>query len=364
MVNVLPEAPSFGTQFARSLGAGFSQEVAQSSEQIQKLAFQKAIQKRQSESFKKQTGIDISAFSPQGQEEFVKQFAKAQAKEQLIKSIVPDVSKNSSGISGQATGEKTDTGLDFADLSSQQRTKLGLIDPNLGRQAVEEEKLSFKKQVHQKADIDKSYDTHKDFIDSTTSSYKSFETEMKPRMLQMQKLNSEELIKPSSAAFLEKMGIPLGVLENPNNELYSKLSQDLLKGLPESYGNRILKVEVENFLKTIPTLTNSPEGRRMIASNFLKLGEMKEVYYKEMRRQQTELLDKNKKFPKDFEQRVFDNTLPRINKLNEQFVKLSEIKSIPKNTVPFFNPQGDISFVPADQEHLDWATKNGGERIW
>ena len=123
-----------------------------------------------------------------------------------------------------------------------------------------------------------------------------------------------------------------------------------------------MKVEVDNFLKTIPTLANSPDGRRMIASNMLKLGEMKEVYYNAMREKQREYLDENKPFPKDFEQVVFDQVKPQIDRINKEFVQMSEIKSVPENTVPFFSPDGSIKFVPKDQ--VDWAQKNGGRRIW
>jgi hypothetical protein len=143
--------------------------------------------------------------------------------------------------------------------------------------------------------------------------------------------------------------------------LYNKLSQDLLKGLPETYGNKILKVEVDNFLKTIPTLMNSPDGRRMISSNLLKLGDMKEVYYKEMRNQQKQYLDNNKPLPRDFQQRVFDQVKPQIDKINQEFTHLSEIKSVPKGTVPFFY-KGKIKFVP--EEDIEWAEKNEGKRIW
>lgn len=212
--------------------------------------------------------------------------------------------------------------------------------------------------------VDESFKAQKDFIDSTTQGYRGFKTDMEPRLKQMQQINSDDLISPSAAKFLEIMDIPLGVLENPSNELYSKLSQDLLKGLPETYGNRILKVEVDNFLKTIPTLLNSADGRRMIASNLLKLGEMKETFYNEMRNMQKQYLDTEKPLPKDFEQRVLDNTLPMINRLNQDFSQMSQIKSVPENTVPFFDPQGGISFVPNNPEALQWAATNGGRRIW
>jgi hypothetical protein len=211
---------------------------------------------------------------------------------------------------------------------------------------------------------DVAYKDQKEFIDDVTNQYTAFEKDTKPKLLQMQSIPSENLIGPTAAKFLETVGIPLGALENPSPELFSKLSLDLLKGLPETYGNRILKVEVDNFLRTIPQLINSPDGRRMIASNMLKLGEMKEVYYKEMRNQQKSYLDSNKALPKDFQQRVLDNVLPQMNKINNEFVQLSQLTSVPENHVPFFNSSGTISFVPKDPKAIKWATENGGKRIW
>src|SRR6185437_7803706 len=196
-------------------------------------------------------------------------------------------------------------GYDELDEVNQYRalTNAGVSKEN----AETEAKLTGTQLQRKEHGVDKSYDQQKPFIDDTTKRAVAWETETKPRLLQMQKMNNEELVSPTAATFLDALGIPLGALDNPSSELYQKVSQDLLKGLPETYGSRILKVEVDNFLKTIPTLMNSSEGRRMIASNMLKLGEMKEVYYKEMRKEQMKYLDENKRFPKDFEQRVFDN---------------------------------------------------------
>jgi len=227
----------------------------------------------------------------------------------------------------------------------------------------EDEKINIEKEKTSNKAIESAYKSQEKFINDTTSSYKAFETDTKPKLLQMQKLATDnELISPTANAFLETLGIPLGVLENPDSELYNKLSLDLLKGLPETYGNRILKVEVDNFLKTVPGLANSADGRRMIASNILKLGEMKEVYYDEMRKQQREFLDNSKPLPRDFQQRVFDQVKPQIDRINSDFVKLSEIKAIPPDTIPFFDPDGEITFVP--KEHAQWASENGGRRVW
>lgn len=251
----------------------------------------------------------------------------------------------------------------FDDLDELQQYRAFTSGGVSGTNAERESKLRGEQLKRQEAGFDKSYEAQKDFINETTDKYKGFETEMKPKLMQMQKINSDEdLIGPTSSVFLETLGIPLGALEDPSSELYNKLSLDLLKGLPETYGNRILKVEVDNFLKTIPQLVNSANGRRMIASNILKLGEMKEVYYNQMRKQQRSALDTGKPLAKDFQQSVFDQVKPQIDRINEEFVKLSEVKSVPKGSIPFFGPAGDIEFVP--KEHAQWALENGGKRIW
>lgn len=213
--------------------------------------------------------------------------------------------------------------------------------------------------------VDKSYSAQKDFIDKTTNQYNAFETETKPKLIAMQGLNTNEaLVTPTQEWVLDTLGIPLGALEDPSSELYQKLSRDLLKGLPESYGNKILKVEVENFLQTIPTLSNSENGRRMIASSLLKLGDMKEAYYHEMRKQQKQIESSNSKYPRDFQQSVLDNVMPQLTKINQEFQQISQLTDIPPGMVPYFNPQGTISFIPDNPEDIQFANNNGGKRIW
>jgi hypothetical protein len=253
-------------------------------------------------------------------------------------------------------------GFDELDEVGQYRvmTGLGVSGPNAEREA----KLRTSQLERTSKNVDKSYEAQKDFINETTDRYRAFETEFKPRLKQMLNIPDEDLIGPTSAVFLDKLGIPLGALENPSSELYDKLSHDLLKGLPETYGNRILKVEVDNFLKTIPTLMNSPDGRRMIASNMLKLGEMKEVYYNAMRREQKSLLDADKAFPKDFQQRIFDQVKPQIDRINNEFIKMSAVTNVPKDEAPYFGPDGEIYFVPQTQDWLEWANEKGMKKLW
>lgn len=299
---------------------------------------------------------------PQQQIALAKLF-KQQKDSDLKEKVIGSLFGGKPQVEGQPKQQPKESDL----LSNEQIAAVATVDPNLARilqmQKDTELKGRREERKEERREAETSYKRHEDFINDTTTSLKTFQSDTKPKLLQMQKLASDDdLIGPTAAVFLEELGIPLGALADPSSELYNKLSLDLLKGLPETYGNRILKVEVDNFLKTIPSLLNSPNGRRMIASNMLKLGEMKEVYYDEMRNQQRQYLDQNKPLARDFQQRVFDQVRPQIDRINNEFVKMSEIKSVPPGTIPFFDPSGDIVFIPEAQQQ--WALENGGKRIW
>lgn len=368
MVQILEPVPSFGQQLARGLGAGVTGGLGKASELFLENAKQKAKVKQLHE-FVNGTGEGESTaekLTPKDKDERFMELAQL-AEDKGVDLSPRHLDELWKFVEDEAEAQSKQR-KETPKLSREQRERrelaAGMLDPTTGKLMVEQRKLSERAEQAREAAVDKSYEMQKDFIGKKTSQYEGFSTEMKPRLLQMQSLNDDELIGPGAAQVLEKMGIPLGVLENPSNELYSKLSQDLLKGLPDTYGNRILKVEVENFLKTIPQLINSADGRRMIASNMLKLGEMKEIFYKEMRRQQMDYLDSGEKFPKDFQQRVFDNVQPQIDRLNQQFVRLADVKEVPEGTVPFFGPDDQVTFIPKDPQALKWAKENGGRRIW
>ena len=345
-------AQAYGIQYAPGMTSKDVLERVKENEKLDREAKTLQADQQRAEELATQLGIQVPKGSSSKQVLDLYKAMKPNKKTQASQPIDPEQLELIKNIRNSPEYEKASPLKKY-----QMMTDAGISKENAKAEA---DIASQEKDIDTKA-FDTAYKANEDFINETTSTYKAFETEMKPKLLQMRNIKDEDLIGPTAAMFLEAFGIPLGALNDPSSELYNKLSQDLLKGLPETYGSRILKVEVDNFLKTIPQLVNSADGRRMIASNMLKLGEMKEVYYKAMRGMQQEALEKGK-FPRDFQQTVFDQVKPQIDRINNEFVKLSEIKRVPEGTIPFFNPNRDIEFVP--QDLADWATENGGRRIW
>src|SRR5690606_37714795 len=79
---------------------------------------------------------------------------------------------------------------------------------------------------------------------------------------------------------MDAFGIPIGVLGNPATEEYRKLEADYVRDVSKVFpGGKITNYEVSAYLKTIPSLMNSPEGRKQIINNRKLMNEAKRVRY-------------------------------------------------------------------------------------
>lgn len=174
------------------------------------------------------------------------------------------------------------------------------------------------------------YSQHRDFRKEVSTNYKdALESEM--RLNRMEELNKNgTLTGPSTAMILEKMGLPLGVLGNPDSEEFDKLSKDMLKNIRTYFGARINVVEVENFLKTIPSLLNSPEGRDRVINNLRMLLEPRKMMFDEYRKIKQESKESGKPMPIDLEETVIERIKPQLDELSKKFQQGSPQPEIAK----------------------------------
>lgn len=94
----------------------------------------------------------------------------------------------------------------------------------------------------------------------------------------MRELEKEDLAGPGEAKFLETIGeVPFvgkfikaftGPLAlNPASQEFQKLQQEFLGEMRSLFGGNIPVAEMEQFMKSIPTLMNTKEGRKRIYKN-------------------------------------------------------------------------------------------------
>jgi len=93
--------------------------------------------------------------------------------------------------------------------------------------------------------------------------------------------------------FLTSSGLDTEALRDPNSEEFQKLQQAYTKGAKDIYGSRVTNFDLEQFLKGIPQLSNTPEGRKRLIANF-------DMQYNLARKERDlayDIIEKNKGIP-------------------------------------------------------------------
>lgn len=197
-----------------------------------------------------------------------------------------------------------------------------LINPALGARASEEENRALKKKTAQIKEVSESFGgengkyiskTHDQFEDSLRKEA-IFE-----RMGQLE--DSGKLSDSGMINLLEQLGLNSEWIKNPQNEEYNKLSLDLLGGgtLQADYGSRVLASEFKVSQQRIPSLSQTPEGRRQIRENLetmllpSKLKEERLEYY----------IDKaertGKPLPHDLRGKILKDIKPQLDEAYDKF---------------------------------------------
>lgn len=144
------------------------------------------------------------------------------------------------------------------------------------------------------------------------------------RMLELDKTG--KLDTPGYTEFLKEAGFDIPALLNPESEEFGKIAANFQRGAKEIYGSRISNFEVEQFLKTIPSLSQSPEGRKRVIANLKKIYSGNLAYIESMK----EIIKDNKGTPPlDLAERIDDKVGKKLDKIAEKF-KEDLTKPVPK----------------------------------
>lgn len=130
--------------------------------------------------------------------------------------------------------------------------------------------------------------------------------------------SSGKLDTPGYLAFLENAGLDIPALMSPESQEFKKIQQGLLKDVKQFVGGRVTNQEMEMFLQTIPTLSQSPEGRSRVLTNMKRLAQAEREYYNAFE----EVLKKNKGIPPyDLEEQIERRADKKISALMDRFKK-------------------------------------------
>jgi hypothetical protein len=359
MVSILPPKRNMFSGIAEALsqfGSRFPELYKQQNIQEQQKQ-QEALRQQQQKSIQEKLGPEIAGLPPELQKVFAQDLLKGQRQQQefdMIKNLYGD-SRNQQSQQNQEP-QQTQTPqqqFDPSQISDQQIAQISTINPNLAK-IIQQQKDSAISQKRAEEKIDyQSFKDNKDYVEKVLGGFEGYKRD-KMILDQMENISSSgNLPKPISVAFLNKLGIPIGVLENPGAEQFEKLSQELMKNIQGTYGSRILQSEVQSFMKSIPSLLNSEEGQKKLIKQWKLLNEGKRIYYDAYR----EIKKENpKRLPPDLHEKVLDKSEDKLDKLADQFKSINESEN-----VNIKSPDGKIRIVPRSM--LQQAIESGGELI-
>lgn len=169
-------------------------------------------------------------------------------------------------------------------------------------------------------------------------------------------LNPKADIGPMKSKLAGYLGVPISSLANADAEELEKLSFDLTKDISQFYKGRILQSEFLTFLKTIPSLMNSVEGRERISNNLKLFAEMEKLPYEAYQEIRKEIGDAP--LPADLEEQVNDKVTQRADKLLEDFNRGIPKEKSKADRVIMRAPDGRRYYVNKDE--VDKYKKAGG----
>ena len=151
-----------------------------------------------------------------------------------------------------------------------------------------------------------------------------------------------ELTTPAMMKFVDYIGLPIGVLQNPDTEEYNKIEADYVRDVSKVFPGQIRVYEIQAYMKTVPSLMNSPEGRKRVIENRRIQNEARKVRFDAYK----EILKENKgRKPSNLGLLIEEKVGGKLNDLADRY------KQGIKTTTPInmIDPNGNLLEVPQDQ---------------
>lgn len=162
----------------------------------------------------------------------------------------------------------------------------------------------------------KMWDKADPFINAAMSSAEKAKTSNQDlkRLIEVDK----DLTSPGYNAFLENSGFNIDALKDPSSTEFNSIKMNFMRNMKEIFGGNVSNTEVTAFLKTLPDLSQSPEGRKRVISNMMRLNNMAIQKNKAIK----QAIQQNRGVPsRDIRFKVDKIMKSRTNKVMNQFRK-------------------------------------------
>lgn len=171
---------------------------------------------------------------------------------------------------------------------------------------------------------------------------------------QLKLVEKGNLSTPMMVKALDYIGLPLAVLNNPDTEEYSKLENEFVKEVSDIFTGQIRVYEIETYLKTIPGLLNSDEGKKVIIKNKKIMNDAKRIKYNAYK---DIIRENNGKKPANLDILINDRTADQISQLGDKFNQNLEDSEKFQPKFKMYDSEGNEYDIPSSK--IPDATKSG-----
>lgn len=321
--------PELSTALGQGLQMLANQKLQDVMQQRQKAS---AMQGLQALGFAPQEAQQLSGLDPFIQREIVKQKLAApqqQAYAQALGSLLGQPEQAPMEVSDKVEmreGPVTEEAR-VSEKVPAERKGLSFLSGGLNQQqATELAKLALKKEQATKGEVAERYKATEPYRKEVIDAAKAARSDLKD-LNRMEELEKEgKLDTPGYVEFLKRSGFDIPALMNPGSEEFQKISANFLRNAKQYFGARVSNYEIEQFLKTIPSLSQSPEGRKRVIAN-LKYMSRGALEYNDALK---EVIAENGGIPPfDLREKVDEKIEKRLDKISEMFKKDLE-RPVPK----------------------------------
>lgn len=157
-------------------------------------------------------------------------------------------------------------------------------------------------------------------------------------------INEGKLDNPIYSSLLDAIGhgifgagIDLSALQTADSQEFKKLSNDFVKSAKDYFGSRLTDTDLKTFLKTVPNLSQTDEGKRRVINNLRRFNEVALL----KRQAANEVINENGgKRPRNFEELVDDKVEKEVDKIAQDFKKGLDTSTTPER--PQRAPTGSV----------------------
>lgn len=162
---------------------------------------------------------------------------------------------------------------------------------------------------------------------------------------------------------MDHFHIPAGVMLRPDEEVLGKVSEQLLRGIGTDFRGRILQSEVESYIRSNPSLLNSPEGLVKLAKISMSLDKVIEKKWKVANQIRKEARAIGEELPEDISSQVMEKSSDFYDQAFNDIERIAGEKfERPTDMITVIAPDGSEGEMP--RERAEAAVVSGrGWRI-